>query len=159
MTDYEAAPEDLVTAFVEAFNAGDFDAVDELLADEVDVHGIVEEADTPVGVLEELWIRSPWMSMARAEVGLDPVAAVWIPDEHGRYRPVGFFEFETSGESIVRLELFETVPDDLLSEEPPAAWVATEVQVTDEDSSSALPETDLDELLPEPVTPPPLNDV
>lgn len=138
MTTEEIAPEDLVSAFVEAFNARDLDAVGELFAVDCELHGIVEDADTPVGVLDELQSRSPWMSLARAELGLEPVAAVWIPDENERYRTVGYFGFETNDSEIIRIELFEVVPEDLLSETPDVSWAASEVESTDNDTASGF---------------------
>ncbi len=127
----EHVTEDLVTAFVETFNAHDFDGLNELLADGAEIRGIVEEADTPVGVLEQFRLRSPWLSLARAELGLDPVAAMWVPDQNERYVVVGFMSFEAAGNQIARIELVDTVPGDLLSENPSPAWVTTEVDTVD----------------------------
>lgn len=128
---FEYATEDLVTAFLEAFNAHDFDGLDELLADDAEIRGIVEEADTPVGLLEQFRLRSPWMSLARAELGLDPVAAIWVTDQNERYEVVGFMTFEAAGNQIARIELVETVPEALLAENPAPAWVTTEVDTVD----------------------------
>ena len=101
----EVADEDLVTAFIEAFNAGDFSRVDGLFAPEAELLGIVEDAETPAGVFQTLKLRTPWMTLARAELGLDPVASMWVPDEMERYQPVGFIAFDTADRQIVRGEV------------------------------------------------------
>lgn len=145
MTGQDLAPEDLVDAFVDAFNTRDLDAVGELIAADAAVHGIVEDAETPVGVLEEFQMRSPWMSLGRAEVGSDAVAAIWIPDENEQYRVVGYFQLEVDDGQITRIELFEDVPDDLLSETPPASWASTEVEATEGDLATArVPDLEVD---------------
>lgn len=138
MTTEEVAPEDLVSAFVEGFNARDLEAIGELLSVDCELHGIVEDADTPMGVLNELQSRSPWMSLARAELGLEPVAAIWIPDENQRYRLVGYFSVETNDAEITRIELFEDVPEELLSETPDVSWAASEVESTEGDTASGF---------------------
>lgn len=138
MSDYEIPTEDLVTAFVDAFNAHNLDVLTELLADDAALHGIVEDADTTVGVLQELQSRSPWMTLARGEVGLDPVAAIWVPDEHEQYRLTGYFAFEAAEEVITRIELFEEVPEDLLSESPTSSWAVREIEATDADIAADL---------------------
>ncbi len=62
-----------------------------------------------------------------------------VPDPGGRYTPVGFLDFETSSERIIRIELVDAVPDELLSESPEPMWVSTEVGPAAEDSMSVRP--------------------
>lgn len=77
MTEYETVAEDLISAFVEAFNASDFEWIGQLVAPTAEIRGIVSDADDPLGVLDGLRLRSPWMALARGEVGHEAVAAVW----------------------------------------------------------------------------------
>ena len=138
MADYEIPLEDLVTAFVDAFNARDLEELGELFAPDATIDGVVEDADSVVGVLQELQERSPWMSLARGEVGLDAVAAIWVPDQNARYRPTGYFGFETDGELLSRIEIFEDLPEELLSESPSATWAIREVESTNADAADDL---------------------
>lgn len=115
----------LVVEFVECFNAGDSEAIADLLAPGAESGFLA--AGSPAALVEglaDLAERHPGILLTRAELGPEPVAAVWVPDpETEDYDLLGVFRFErtdTPEAAILGLELTE--PDgDLIAERPDRA--------------------------------------
>lgn len=129
---YQDIPEeDLVARFVTAFNDGDFAAIDDLLSADATLVGVVEDAPTVADALYEFKLRSPWTTLARAELDMMPVAAVWTPDGQAHHHPTGLFHIDTDSGEIVRVEFLDVSHDEvttgkLLAEFAGPAWVTTE---------------------------------
>lgn len=105
-----AGIESLRTAFVEAFNARDLDAVLELVTDDVEygdagVEGRAALADELVAI----WERSPGVLLTRAYMDSDPCAVAWRPDERGAWVRAALVCFDVEGDLITLIE----VPDDV----------------------------------------------
>jgi len=100
---------------VEAVNAKDPDLFS--LADDIEI------SDVTVDVILEVMERWPQLLVSRGELGVEPVAAVWLPDEEERYAQVGYLEFYIE-DGAARIELVEEVPSELVAESPPAMELA-----------------------------------
>lgn len=120
--------EDVVDAFVEFFNAKDWDEVATLLAPDGKLNlGAGVEGDGVVDSLVELALSHPGMLLTRGERGDEPVAVAWIPDGEGRpWVRVGYFSFSTvdaAEHPLIEYLEYSDVPEDgaeLLAEEPSA---------------------------------------
>lgn len=109
------ARDNLRDIVVEAVNAKDPDLFS--LADEVDIPSSFVES--VVDVME----RWPQMVLSRGQIGAEPVAAVWLPNEEGRYALVEYLEFDIENGSA-RMEIVDDVHADLVTEPPAALEVA-----------------------------------
>lgn len=120
-------PDDINTLLVEAINARDL-----ALLDEVVDPAAIDEVRERLRLIAERW---PLLSLSRAEVGHEPVAAMWFPDENGRYRQSGHLEVRINGAGTLEgIDVVETSPPDLLAEEPPGRRLAEWERVTEEAS-------------------------
>lgn len=105
----DADLETLRTAFVEAFNARDLDAVLEVVADDAELPDIVGEGhDALADELRSIWERSPVVVLTNAYVADLPAAVAWMPDEQGRWTRVALATFDSDGGRLTLIEL----PDD-----------------------------------------------
>lgn len=111
----EVGPEDLRNLVVEAANARDPQLIE--LAGLADL-------DTLRRTLEVIDERWPRLMMTRGDVGGTPVAVVWMPDAHERYRPVAHIEVAVVPGGTGHLTLVDGVSPDLVTEEPPGLRVA-----------------------------------
>lgn len=117
--------EDLTDEFVERFNARDLDGIGELLSDEVTsdmFDGVGVEA--ALEGLSDLWLRYPRLVASRAERGDEPVVAMWLPDEDGKFRMVGYAEMTTDDEKIEHVTYVDDHESDVLAEAPDEAELA-----------------------------------
>lgn len=110
---------------IEAVNAKDPDLFS--LADGINVPGSL--LDRTMEVME----RWPRMILSRGMLETEPVAAVWLPDEEGRYARVGHLEFDIEDGSA-RMDVIEEIRSDLVTE-PPAG-----LEVADWEDSEAVGE-------------------
>lgn len=110
---------------VEAVNAKDPDLFS--LADDIEVPPSL--FDRTMQVME----RWPRMMLSRGKLDAEPVAAVWLPDDEGRYARVGHLEFDIEDGSA-RMEIIEEADPDLITE-PPAG-----LEVADWEDASAVGE-------------------
>lgn len=118
-------PENVINAFVAAANAGDVELMDEVVDSEID-GPFFSGTGTPGERFLDAKLRSPWSVLSRAEVGHQPVAAVWSPDTAERYHAVGYLEFAIEDDRIIDVTMIESMPDDFVAEEPDPAWVTVQ---------------------------------
>lgn len=111
--------EDLRDELVDRFNARDLDGIAELLADDVtaDVFDGVG-VDAALEGLSDLWIRYPRLVASRAEHGDDPVVALWLPGEDGKFRSIGFLECTNEGEKIEHVSYVDGDESGLVADAP-----------------------------------------
>lgn len=111
--------------FVDMVNARDLDGLAELLAPDVesDFLGGMSREEVVDG-LHDLLFRYPTLLTTRADLGPEPLVAVWTFDnEADRFDQFGFFTFEMTeeGEGLVRrIGYADELPDsdDLIVETP-----------------------------------------
>ena len=129
----DPAGEDVVHAFIEYYNAKDWDEVAGLLAPEPELSlGAGIETDGLVESLIELSLGHPGMLLTRGDKGTEPVAVAWVPDGEGRpWIMVGYFSFsliDGSDHPLIEFLDYTDVPedaeDDLVAEEPAMDEVA-----------------------------------
>lgn len=111
----EIGLEDLRNLVVEAANARDPQLVE--LAGLADVATLRRTLQT----IDERW---PRLMMTRGDIGETPVAVVWMPDAHERYRPVAHLEVSVVPGGTGHLTLVDGLSPDLVAEEPPGLRVA-----------------------------------
>ena len=115
----DAAAENLSDEFVDLFNARDLDGIAELVTADVtsdlfDGAGVESAVEGMAGLLR----RYPQLVATRGEDGNQPIVALWIPDEQGQYRLMGYFELSALDELVDRITYVDTPGTDLLVEEP-----------------------------------------
>ena len=115
--------DDLVNQLVAAINARDVDRIDELTAEAVDAP-FLPDGVSPGSRFLEFFVRSPWTVVSRAEVGHDPVAAVWSAGVEEALALAGYLEVEVADEMITDLRYVEEIPEDFLAEDADPAWVS-----------------------------------
>src|SRR5690606_22931062 len=99
----------------EAVNAKDPDMF--TLADDVDIPD--DMIDRALDVME----RWPRLMLGRGEIGLEPVAAVWVPDDDDRYALVGHLTFHID-HGVARLEVVDELDPELTTAPPPGLEIA-----------------------------------
>jgi hypothetical protein len=112
-----ASSDDINTLLVEAVNARN----DTLLDDVIDPVA-AEEVRDRLRLMVERW---PRLMLTRAEIGLEPVAAMWFPDERERYRQAGHLEVRVNGAGMLEgIDVVETSSPGLFAERPSAERLA-----------------------------------
>lgn len=117
--------DNVVDEFVDLVNGRDLDGMAELLASDV-VFELVggTSRDDVIDGLNDLFLRYPTLLTTRADLGSEPMVAVWtFDDEADRFDQFGFFVFEMSDSSegmIQRVSYAEELDDseDLVVETP-----------------------------------------
>lgn len=122
-----AGPEANLDAFVEIFNAGDFDSLGELIHDDASAPFFdAVSAAAIVDAAADLMLRYPGLVTTRGEVGVEPVVVLWIPGEEG-YRRVGYFNFTFTDDDEPLIDYIgyseDQYAEDLLAEEPDAGEI------------------------------------
>ncbi len=117
--------DDLVNQLVAAINARDVEGIDELTDVDLDAP-FLPEGDTPGYRFLDLFLRSPWTVVSRAEVGQDPVAAVWTAGPEGGQVLAGYLEVDTSDSHITGLRYIEEIPEDFLAEDADPTWASSQ---------------------------------
>jgi hypothetical protein len=111
--------------FVDVVNGRDLDGLLELLASDVRADFLGE--GSPEGVVagfNDLFLRNPTLLVTRADLGYEPLTAVWAFDlEADRFDPMGYITLEVSEDEpglIQRIEYIEELSDsdDLVVEAP-----------------------------------------
>jgi len=125
----DASLDDINSLLVEAVNARDF-----ALLDDVVDPAASEEVRDRLRLMAERW---PRLMLSRAEIGLEPVAAMWFPDERERYRQSGHLEVRVNGAGMLEgVDVVETSPPGMLAERlsgerladwerTPRTWIST----------------------------------
>jgi hypothetical protein len=128
---YSVDLDNTLVAYVETFNARDWEGVSDLLA--ADVTSEFFQAANAAELIEgmtDLILRYPTLVVTRGDLGHDPIAAGWLLDQElNRYGLVGYFRFELDdGDEpvISNLEYIEELPDttDAVLEQPEAFEIA-----------------------------------
>ena len=105
----DADLETLRTAFVEAYNARDLEAIIELVADDVETPDRIGNGrDVLAEELQALWERSPAAVLTNAVVDGTPAAVAWLPDEQGHWCRAALVTFDDDHGRLTVIEL----PDD-----------------------------------------------
>jgi len=125
--DLESEPqaENYRDTLVEVFNARDLDGVGELLGEE-----ITSDVFDGVGVeaalqgLSNLWLRYPRLVASRGECNDDCVIALWLPDEGGKFRSVGFLALTIEDDGIEHVTYIDDDDADLVAEPPDESELA-----------------------------------
>ena len=115
----DPAAENASDEFVDLLNARDLDAIADLVTAEVTsdlFDGSGEES--AVHGLAGLLRRYPQLMATRGEDGNRPIVVLWVPDEQGSYRLMGYLELSTDEELVDRITYVDTPSGDLLVEEP-----------------------------------------
>lgn len=123
----DPAAEAVLDELVDLFNARDWDAMAEFLAEDVTSErlGAASKAEA-IHALAQLDITYPGLLMTRGEYGTEPVVVAWLPDFETRdWAPLGYFSFSFTedDEPLIEHVDYEDVPTDdgqLLAEEPDA---------------------------------------
>lgn len=120
-----AAQEANLDTFVEVFNAGDFESLQELMHPEASAPFF--DALSAAAIIDgaaDLVLRYPGLLATRGEVGDEPVVVLWIPAEQG-YLRVGYFDFAFTDDDEPLIEHVgysdDQYAEDLLAEEPDAS--------------------------------------
>lgn len=121
----EIPTDNLINQLVEAANARNGARIDELSASSVEAD-FLPDAATPGARFDEFFLDSPYTVLSRAEIGPEPVAAVWTFPPDGSPVLAGYIEVEAADDVIVRLEYVPETPEDMLAEEPETPWVASQ---------------------------------
>jgi hypothetical protein len=109
-----AGLDDLLDDFVELVNARDLEGLTEVLAPDVTAGFL--DSTSRFGVMDglnEFVLRNSTLMATRADLGSEPIAALWIFDqEEAGYDLVGYLTFEMtdSNELIQRLDYVEELP-------------------------------------------------
>lgn len=102
----DADLETLRSAFVEAFNARDLDAVLDLVAIDAELPDVSGEGhDDLTDELRAIWERSPVVVLTDARVDDAPAAVAWLPDEHARWTRVALVTFDAEDGQLTVIEL------------------------------------------------------
>lgn len=111
--------------FVDIVNGRDLEGLGELLAADVRADFLGEVSrDGVVDGFNDLFLRNPTLLVTRADLGSEPLAAVWTFDvEADRFDPMGYMSLEMSEDdsgSILRIEYVDELGDteDLVVESP-----------------------------------------
>lgn len=99
--------ENLIDAFVEAFNAHDLDGMEALFSGDVELPGLGGDAAGFPGTIESVWHRRPNAILTRGLLGEEPVTVVWDVDEGGTWQRVALFCYEAIDEQIGLIELID----------------------------------------------------
>lgn len=130
--------DNLLIEFVERMNARDLDGLAELLAVDATAGSLRGTSrDGVLDGLDDFWAANPTLIVTRGDVGVDPVAGVWLFDpDQGRYCHSGYFSIELAeGDEprVGRLDFTEEPPGwpELVAESPDVAerpeWQAWDV--------------------------------
>lgn len=129
----DVGAENVIDEFVDYFNARDLDALEGMLAGDVDVAFLkVAGSVNALEAMEDFFVREPFVLATRGEWGVDPVVGLWQPkvgdkdtddgnDESGEYFSIGYLLFECSDDDeplITRIEYVEELDGDVVVEEP-----------------------------------------
>ena len=117
----DTAVENASDEFVDLFNARDLDGIADLVTADVtsdlfDGTGVESAVHGMAGLLR----RYPQLIATRGEDGNQPIVALWIPDEQGQYRLMGYLVLSTEEELVDRITYVDTPGSDVLVEEPDA---------------------------------------
>lgn len=105
----DADLETLRSAFVEAFNARDLDAVLDLVAADAELPDVAGDGpDALADELQAIWERSPVVVLTDARVDDAPAAVAWLPDEHACWTRVALVTFDGEDGRLTVIQL----PDD-----------------------------------------------
>jgi hypothetical protein len=121
----EPEMEDFRDALVDAFNARDLDGVGDLLSE-----GVTSDVFDGVGVeaalegLSDLWIRYPSLVASRGDCDEDFVIALWLPDDDGTFRSMGFLELTIEDDLIEHVTYIDDDDADFHAEPPDQAELA-----------------------------------
>jgi len=94
--------------------------VEAVNAKDPDMFGAVNTVSVPESLVDRVLTvmeRWPRLMLSRGEMGPDPVAIVWLPDEDDRYAQVAYLEFDVESGSA-RMEVVDDVPPELIAEPP-----------------------------------------
>ena len=111
----------LIDAFVEAYNARDLDALDELLAEDAELPGFGDDREGFERAVEELWERRPNSTMTRGEIEGEPVAVMWVLGDDATWWRSALVTFEPTSETeLAVVELVEegVELEQVVAEEP-----------------------------------------
>lgn len=129
----DVGAENVIDEFVEYFNARDLDALESMLAGDVDAEFLkVAGSISALEAMEDFFVREPLVLATRGERGVDPIVGLWQPkvgdkdtddgkDDTGEYVSIGYLLFECSEDDeplITRIEYVEELDGDVLVEEP-----------------------------------------
>lgn len=104
----DADLETLRTAFVEAFNARDLDAILQIVSADVELPDVAGEGHEALAdELGEIWERSPVVVLTDARVDCVPAAVAWRPDEQARWTRVALVTFDADDGLLTVVELPE----------------------------------------------------
>lgn len=99
--------ENLIDAFVEAFNAHDLDGMTALFAGDVELPGLGGDAVGFSDTIGSVWDRRPNAILTRGLLSDEPVTVVWDVDEHGVWQRIALFCYEATDERIGLIELID----------------------------------------------------
>lgn len=111
--DGDGSFDELVEAFVEAYNAHDLDVMIGLFAADVELPGIGNDADGFAAAISDVWDRRPLSILTRGELDGRPAAVFWDVNDEGQWdgpwRRLAFLTFEPSddGENLGLMELVD----------------------------------------------------
>ena len=103
--------------FVDLVNGRDLDGLSDLLAEEVEAEflGATSRGEALEG-LGDLFLRYPTLLVTRADLGSEPIVALWTFDHQAdRFDKFGFLFFELADDAdgqVVRIIYAEDLPDD-----------------------------------------------
>lgn len=111
--------EDLVTSFVELFNARDEVELQTLLADGAELPDLGEDPDGFPGALEDLWDRNPTVTATTGWRDEEPLVVLWVRNDGAWWR-TGRIVVEGDEDGIAVAELVESPPgaDGVITDEP-----------------------------------------
>ncbi|MGH3440763.1 MAG: nuclear transport factor 2 family protein [Nitriliruptorales bacterium] len=118
--------DELVEAFVEAYNGHDLDAMIALFAEDVELPGIGTDADGFAAAISDVWERRSTSILTRGVLDDTPAAVFWDVNDEGQWdgpwRRLAFLTFEPSddGESVGLIELVDdgTQAEDVVTSHP-----------------------------------------
>ncbi len=116
---HELGAENFRDAVVDAFNARDLDGIGELLSDDVTSEvfdGVGAEA--ALEGLSDLWLRYPSLVASRGDCADDCVIALWLPNDDGVFKSMGFLELTIEDELIEHVTYIDDDDADFNAEPP-----------------------------------------
>lgn len=105
--DRYGALENLIDAYVDAFNAHDLDGMTTLFADDVELPGLGGDTAGFPETIGSVWQRRPNAILTRGLLGEEPVTVVWDVDGHGTWQRIALFCYDTAGDAIGLIELID----------------------------------------------------
>jgi hypothetical protein len=116
---HEPEAENFRDALVDSFNARDLDGIVELVSDSV-TSDMFEGSgvDAAIEGLSALWMRYPSLMASRGDCENDCVVALWLPDEEGVFRSMGFLELTIEDDQIEHVTYIDDDDADFHAEPP-----------------------------------------